>query len=1173
MQYQIKSSLLSAERNFKTQELLEKPIHDALAMYDRREDISNSPFIKAGQWKYHTQCYNEGNTIESARKRQQDIIDLYLSIKNNGYNGSKVLVWFDDEGQIHLYDGFHRIAILHYLKIDELVTVETDWKGIDGVVGRDFPLEEILLEEEPRGKWTYQPADDPRLEGWKVDRQDANKRLEYIISQIKGKTVLDIGCSEGYYARELAKRGFKVTAVDRCPGLVAAARYLTILANLKVDYKAVSDWTEAIDGNYDTILFLAVLHNDMKSIGVEEGIKKLSLLKNKAQKIFIEVPNNHNERQWGKAPYPEYDFHKTESIKELESSLNMKLTGIFDGRRKIYMFDKAKTPIEDMKADGLVRGSDKERLVKLAAGVKDGVILEIGALTGASTCSMAEVASAPVYAIDLWDLTSKHEFRNDPLNNPYFSMDTFKQNIKERGLESKITYIRGESGMIAKAWDRPIGLLFIDALHTYEGVMSDYNSYANHIVGGGKIAFHDYDKTHPGVMKAIDEIRSSGKWVDWHFPEQGDDPICSSLIYATKLDANLIFESDVNGCPMYLFKDEKWITPCLTKFHLVEGMTTEFVKNNLFEGQTFVDVGAHIGYYTILASKIVGPKGKVLAFEPSSENLALLAKNVELNNCTNVTIYPYAASDRAGNSKLYTIEDKSHGQKYLADGLNDKPIGEGASLQKILDRDDYEEIKTVRLDDMLSKPADMIKIDTEGSEKLVIDGAKNILGGCILMEDFTGDTVTHLSNLGYEQIKKERSNYILKKEAHQIVQQVARSSPNVEHYRFHMLGLPHTKTTKDETLCAFTQLVYRLSKMLIGLGHEVYHYGTEGSDLPCTEHIDCLTQEVQKQTYGDWSSKKQLWIHSANDLAYRTLRKNAIAEIKKRIQPRDMILISNGAWQQEVARAFPSNQSIEPIVGYIGFFSDYKVFPSYAWMHHMAGRRCEQKAVSTKTKSENFANGAWYDAVIPHFFEPEEFEFSSSKSDYYVYIGRLISRKGVHIVADMTKRLGAKLVVAGQPLYPDEPKLSECLKGLDLIQPHIEYVGTVDQKGRNELMKNARAVITPSLYFEPFGLVIVESLLCGTPVITTDWGSFPEIVPHGDVGYRCRSMDDFLWAARNIDNINPQRCREYAVDNFSMDRIAKAYQEYFMKVQDRYKKGWYEEHPERADLDWLKRYY
>ncbi len=121
-------------------------------------------------------------------------------------------------------------------------------------------------------------------------------------------------------------------------------------------------------------------------------------------------------------------------------------------------------------------------------------------------------------------------------------------------------------------------------------------------------------------------------------------------------------------------------------------------------------------------------------------------------------------------------------------------------------------------------------------------------------------------------------------------------------------------------------------------------------------------------------------------------------------------------------------------------------------------------------------------------------------------------------------------------------------------------------------LSKAKALIAPSVYFEPFGLIVPEALLSGTPVITTDWGAFPETVKHGEVGYRCRTMDDFIWAANNIDKISPAACREYAVANFSMERIGKAYQEYFTKVHDLFGDGWYAKHPDRDNLDWLKRY-
>jgi len=384
--------------------------------------------------------------------------------------------------------------------------------------------------------------------------------------------------------------------------------------------------------------------------------------------------------------------------------------------------------------------------------------------------------------------------------------------------------------------------------------------------------------------------------------------------------------------------------------------------------------------------------------------------------------------------------------------------------------------------------------------------------------------------------------------------------------------------------------------MMTDLGHEVYHYGTEGSKLQCTEHIDVLTEAVQKQAYGNWSPYKQLWIHKGSDPAYTTARKNMITEINRRKQPGDILLITNGHWLNEVAQQTGVN-AVEPFVGYLGCCTKRRVFPSYAWMHHIYGLQhggnTNQSAMDAIIKAintgdlklaknlaqqvldsmkENFVVGNWYDAVIPHFFDPNDYIFSQKKDDYFLYYGRLIRRKGIHIAADITKRIGAKLIVCGQPMWPD--KIEESLAHVGCLQPHVEYKGVVSADELNKLRSKAVAAFAPSQYMEPFGLVIAEALLSGTPVITTDWGAFPELVPQGEVGYRCRTADDFIWACKNVDKIDPEHCREYATSNFSMERVGKAYEEYFMKVQDinLNRGGWYAEHSERTDLNWLKRY-
>ena len=135
---------------------------------------------------------------------------------------------------------------------------------------------------------------------------------------------------------------------------------------------------------------------------------------------------------------------------------------------------------------------------------------------------------------------------------------------------------------------------------------------------------------------------------------------------------------------------------------------------------------------------------------------------------------------------------------------------------------------------------------------------------------------------------------------------------------------------------------------------------------------------------------------------------------------------------------------------------------------------------------------------------------------------------------------------------------------------NVQHIGVVDAKQRAALMGKAMAVLAPTYYIEPFGGVAVEAQLCGTPVITTDWGAFSETVEHGVTGFRCRTFDDMLFALSAVQSLKPQTIRRIAAARYSMNRVVGMYEEYFVKVHDSMRpKGWYELHPERRQLSWL----
>lgn len=194
--------------------------------------------------------------------------------------------------------------------------------------------------------------------------------------------------------------------------------------------------------------------------------------------------------------------------------------------------------------------------------------------------------------------------------------------------------------------------------------------------------------------------------------------------------------------------------------------------------------------------------------------------------------------------------------------------------------------------------------------------------------------------------------------------------------------------------------------------------------------------------------------------------------------------------------------------------------------------------------------------VIPNYFDPSEFELREKKDDFFLFIGRLVPRKGPSLAVEATRQIGAKLVLAGQGVQKIEGNKIYGEEGLVLEGDHIKHMGHANVAQRSELMGRAKAVFVLTTYLEPFGGVSIEPMFCGTPVITTDWGAFPENVIHGSVGYRTRTLGETVWAAQNLNKLkSPAKIREYAVKNFGLDRAKYLYQAYFEQLATIWNEG------------------
>jgi glycosyltransferase involved in cell wall biosynthesis len=350
--------------------------------------------------------------------------------------------------------------------------------------------------------------------------------------------------------------------------------------------------------------------------------------------------------------------------------------------------------------------------------------------------------------------------------------------------------------------------------------------------------------------------------------------------------------------------------------------------------------------------------------------------------------------------------------------------------------------------------------------------------------------------------------------------------------RFHVVSLPHTQTTHDFSACAFTEKVRKFCIMMKDRGHTVFLYAGDQNIAPCDEFISCISEADRAAAVGD-----KHFVHASFDYTlphWVNFNNKAIEGIRKHAQPQDFICVIGGLAHKQIADAFPNMITVEFGIGYGGTFSKYRVWESYAWMHLCYGAQ-------QPNRNPCDIDGIFFDAVIPGYFEPELFEYSAEKDDYYFFIGRLISRKGFQIAADVCEKLGKRLIVAGQG---DPPTYGE-------------YVGVIGPEERNKLMSRAKATFVPTQYIEPFGNVAVESMYCGTPVISTDWGAMTETVLHGKTGFRCRTLNEFLEAAKNVHTLDPYTCHAHARDNYSLDVTGKKYEDHFKRLLTLWGNGWY----------------
>ncbi|GMT49834.1 MAG: mannose-6-phosphate isomerase [bacterium] len=226
-----------------------------------------------------------------------------------------------------------------------------------------------------------------------------------------------------------------------------------------------------------------------------------------------------------------------------------------------------------------------------------------------------------------------------------------------------------------------------------------------------------------------------------------------------------------------------------------------------------------------------------------------------------------------------------------------------------------------------------------------------------------------------------------------------------------------------------------------------------------------------------------------------------------------------------------------PMITTIHGFSSPKILPIYEkYNDHVF-----YVSISHADKSDKLS----YIKTIYHGINLKQFTFNPKMGEYLLFFGRFHRDKGAKEAIEIALKTDKKLIMAG--IIQDQDYFDTHVKPY-LDDDKITYVGSVGPEKRDELLGNAYALLHPINFEEPFGLSVVESMACGTPVIAFNKGSMPELIETGKNGYLVNTVDEAAKSLNQIGNIDRAYCRKIVEQRFSVDDMVDAYIDVYKEI-------------------------
>ncbi|HEX5940495.1 MAG TPA: glycosyltransferase family 4 protein [Dehalococcoidia bacterium] len=196
--------------------------------------------------------------------------------------------------------------------------------------------------------------------------------------------------------------------------------------------------------------------------------------------------------------------------------------------------------------------------------------------------------------------------------------------------------------------------------------------------------------------------------------------------------------------------------------------------------------------------------------------------------------------------------------------------------------------------------------------------------------------------------------------------------------------------------------------------------------------------------------------------------------------------------------------------------------------------------------------GGTYVGHVYNGVDVESFPYSTEKQDYLLFLSRIAPEKAPHFAIHAARKAGMKNVIAGKvdPNPTDEQYFDQVVRPL-IDGKDVVWFGEADAAQKRELYRDARALLLPIVWEEPFGLVMVEAMACGTPAIVFRRGAAPEVVADGKSGFLVDNVSQMAEAIGRLDELSPADCRRHARDNFDTSVMVRSYVEVYERMLTR----------------------